>query len=223
MIRFEVQRLAQRLGWAREIQEDLYGYAQLAYLEARRRFDPSRGVQFETYAAHRVRGALYDGLSAFGEIPRRIYRRLRAELLAFELAGPPTIAPMSPDKLAARTRERIRELALIHSLDQLSKHAEESNLLQQVEERQRASLLWRALRRLPEEQQTLLVAVYDLCETGDSASRYASRLAVHRSTITRRHRSALRALEEELRSLGFSEESMMQHSSQGHTRKHKDI
>ena len=222
MIRFEVQRLAQRLGWAREIQEDLYGYGQLAYLEARRRFDPSRGVRFETYAAHRVRGALYDGLSAFGEIPRRVYRKLRAELLAFELAGPPAAVPVNPESLAAQTRARIRELALIHSLDQLSQHAEGSDPLQQAEERQRASLLWRALRRLPEEQQTLLIAVYDLCETGDSASHYARRLEVHRSTVTRRHRNVLRALEAELRALGFTEEETVQRSDQARSLKQKD-
>lgn len=42
--------------------EDLEGYGQIGLIEASRRFDPNRGVQFKTFAYYRIRGAIYDGI-----------------------------------------------------------------------------------------------------------------------------------------------------------------
>ena len=42
--------------------EDLEGYGQIGLIEASRRFDPTRGVQFKTFAYYRIRGAIYDGI-----------------------------------------------------------------------------------------------------------------------------------------------------------------
>ena len=39
--------------------DDLIGVAALALTEAERKFDPTRGVQFKTYASARMRGDLY--------------------------------------------------------------------------------------------------------------------------------------------------------------------
>jgi RNA polymerase sigma factor for flagellar operon FliA len=42
--------------------EDLEGYGQIGLIEASQRFDPTRGVQFKTFAYYRIRGAIYDGI-----------------------------------------------------------------------------------------------------------------------------------------------------------------
>ena len=42
--------------------DDLVGYGMLGLLDAARKFDHSRGVMFKTYAEHRIRGAILDGL-----------------------------------------------------------------------------------------------------------------------------------------------------------------
>lgn len=42
--------------------EDLIGFGQLGLVEASRRFDPSRGVLFKTFAYYRIRGAIFDGI-----------------------------------------------------------------------------------------------------------------------------------------------------------------
>ena len=47
-------------------------------LEAKERFDPSRGVQFSTFAYYRVRGAMIDGVRKMAFLPRRIHEKVRA-------------------------------------------------------------------------------------------------------------------------------------------------
>lgn len=42
--------------------EDLVGFGQLGLVEASRRFDPTRGVLFKTFAYYRIRGAIFDGI-----------------------------------------------------------------------------------------------------------------------------------------------------------------
>ena len=43
--------------------EDLIGYGQVGLMEAIQDYDPNRGARFATYAYHRIRGAILDGLS----------------------------------------------------------------------------------------------------------------------------------------------------------------
>jgi RNA polymerase sigma factor FliA len=43
--------------------EDLVGYGMIGLAEAATTFDPARGYRFTTYAFHRIRGAILDGLS----------------------------------------------------------------------------------------------------------------------------------------------------------------
>lgn len=58
--------------------DDLVHDGVLGLLECARRFDPARGVDFRTYAAYRIRGAILDGLRARDPLPRGIRRALKA-------------------------------------------------------------------------------------------------------------------------------------------------
>jgi RNA polymerase sigma factor for flagellar operon FliA len=57
---------------------DLISYGFGGLIEAVERFDPARGVQFETYAATRIRGAILDELRSLDWVPRRIRAEARA-------------------------------------------------------------------------------------------------------------------------------------------------
>jgi len=57
--------------------DDLAGYGRVGLLAAARRFDPSRGIPFDAYAAFRVRGAVLDAVRGLA-LPRRTYERIRA-------------------------------------------------------------------------------------------------------------------------------------------------
>jgi RNA polymerase sigma factor for flagellar operon FliA len=58
--------------------EDLVAFGFQGLLEARQRFDASKGVAFKSFAYYRVRGAILDGVRVMARLPRRAYARLRA-------------------------------------------------------------------------------------------------------------------------------------------------
>jgi RNA polymerase sigma factor for flagellar operon FliA len=65
------RRIAARTGHAVQA-EDLWSAGALGLLEAARRFDAARDVKFETFAEHRVKGAMIDELRRMDHLPRRL-------------------------------------------------------------------------------------------------------------------------------------------------------
>jgi RNA polymerase sigma factor for flagellar operon FliA len=65
------RRISARAGHAVS-PEDLWSAGALGLLEAARRFDPSQNVKFETFAEHRIRGAMLDELRRSDHLPRRL-------------------------------------------------------------------------------------------------------------------------------------------------------
>jgi len=63
--------------------DDLYSYGVFGLLDALQKFDPSRGVKFETYAFTRVKGAILDGLRAMDWVPASMRQRARQVEEAF--------------------------------------------------------------------------------------------------------------------------------------------
>lgn len=57
---------------------DLVSYGILGLVDAIAKFDRTRAVKFETYAATRIRGAILDGLRSIDWIPRSVRMKLRA-------------------------------------------------------------------------------------------------------------------------------------------------
>lgn len=75
-----VKRLASRLSVALPPSlewEDLIGSGIVGLLEARKRYDPSRGASFATFAAWRIKGAMIDELRKLTPLPRSQFRRIR--------------------------------------------------------------------------------------------------------------------------------------------------
>src|SRR5690349_21710963 len=62
--------------------DDLIGMGTLGLIDAVTRFDPGRGYEFQTFATHRVRGAVLDGLRSLDWVPRS----LRAKAKEIEAA-----------------------------------------------------------------------------------------------------------------------------------------
>ena len=57
--------------------EDLISYGTLGLIDAVDRFEPERGLRFETYATARIRGAIIDELRRLDWVPRRVRARGR--------------------------------------------------------------------------------------------------------------------------------------------------
>jgi RNA polymerase sigma factor for flagellar operon FliA len=97
--------------------DDLASHGREALLAAARTFDAERGVPFRRWANLRVRGAMIDGVRAQGNLPRRVYRQLRAlqaadrvhEVAAEEQAAAP---PASPEDADAKLSDQLASAAM---------------------------------------------------------------------------------------------------------------
>ena len=56
---------------------DLVSSGVLGLIDAIERYEPARGVKFETFATPRIRGAIYDGLRELDWVPRSVRARAR--------------------------------------------------------------------------------------------------------------------------------------------------
>ncbi len=76
-----VQRIARqihgRLPQSVEL-DDLISVGVVGLIESIARYNPSRGVPFDTYARHRIRGAILDALRAVDWVPHSVRRKAQA-------------------------------------------------------------------------------------------------------------------------------------------------
>lgn len=57
--------------------EDILSFGTIGLIEAVERFDPTKGVKFETYAISRIRGAIIDALRSLDRLPRSVRQKAR--------------------------------------------------------------------------------------------------------------------------------------------------
>ncbi|HBT20149.1 MAG TPA: FliA/WhiG family RNA polymerase sigma factor [Peptococcaceae bacterium] len=75
-----VKHIAGRLNFKLPLhmdQEDLVSCGIFGLMEALKKFDPSKGVKFETYAAQRIRGSIVDALRQGQWAPRSVASKLK--------------------------------------------------------------------------------------------------------------------------------------------------
>jgi RNA polymerase sigma factor for flagellar operon FliA len=77
IVRFIARRIHERLPQHVPI-EDLYSAGVVGLLDAFSKFDPSKQVQFRSYAQFRIRGAILDNLRTLDWSPRELRRKGRA-------------------------------------------------------------------------------------------------------------------------------------------------
>lgn len=181
-----VKRIAGRLAMSLPTyvdEDDLVGHGMFGLLEAMERFDPSRGVKFETYASLRIRGAIIDGLRVMDWVPHSARQRIKRVQEAFLETEHRLGRAASLDEVAQTMGIKRKELdnLLIQaqalslcSFDELavSEDGETAGPLvnnlvdlaaqeafSTVEEHDRLQLLTEAIDKLPEKEK-LVVALY---------------------------------------------------------------
>jgi RNA polymerase sigma factor for flagellar operon FliA len=98
---FAVNAVASRISLPSHVsRDDLVSCAQLALVEVARRFDPSAGASFATYALARLQGAVLDELRSSDWASRSVRAAARrtdaaADALAIRLGRPPTRAELA--------------------------------------------------------------------------------------------------------------------------------
>lgn len=164
-------------------EEDLLSHGIVGLIQAVERFDPTRGVKFETYAIPRIRGAIIDGLRTLDMAGRSTWRKAK-ELertlmrLEKELDRHPTdeevaqamglniakfqqllcetgIVTISLDTLFSfdDSGEQTSRLVIIENTDSANPELE-------AEKSEIRDTLREALRRLPERERLLLALYY---------------------------------------------------------------
>ena len=163
--------------------DDLIAFGFGGLLEARHRFDPSRGVRFQTFAYHRVRGAMLDGVRKMSQLPRRAHERFQA---AAETT--PTAAPTALDK--AFTRMTALSTATVLQ-GRFGNESPEAVLLKN----ESITRLLQALPSLSPRQRVLVRGFYF---EGRSIDAMARELGISKSWASRLHTNALRELRDAL-------------------------
>lgn len=194
--------------------QDLVGYGTAGLLEAAQRFDPSIGVVFSTFAYHRVRGAIYDGVRQMGRLPRSVYARLRAAERASEylcnLQEREIGAAASGVKVQPSLEDDLRSLydalsgvtaSYLTSLEALSESEREvpSDVPaadQALEKRQASQQVRSAMSTLPEKERHFIQKHYFEGQTLQDAG---AALGLSKSWASRLHARAIERLRDVLR------------------------
>lgn len=162
--------------------DDLVGSGVFGLLTAIERFDPARGIKFETFAVSRIRGAILDSLRAADWAPRSLRQRERLLSQAYirlerQLGRPASAAEVCRElgltlkELQAWEREV--SVAAVLSLDAALKGGEEGeettlearvasqegDPVARLEEEEKKRLLEQAVAELPKKEK-LVIALY---------------------------------------------------------------
>ncbi len=203
-VRSIVRHTRAQLGLEGESQ-DLVAYGYQGLLEARKRFEPGRGVQFKSFAYYRVRGAVVDGVRAMGRLPRRAYAKLRALEALDSLADSAASArPSTPPSVGPEAGLRaisgiLAKIATAYCMavaldDQPEEHrSPEASMLA----KERRTLTTAAIETLPEQERFLIRGHY---VEGRRLDELASELGLSKSWGSRLHSRALDRLREALAS-----------------------
>jgi len=77
LVKYVAGRLRTRMPDTVE-QDDLVSDGVLGLIDAIERFEPARGLSFQTFAVPRIRGAIIDGMRAMDFVPRSVRDKLRS-------------------------------------------------------------------------------------------------------------------------------------------------
>lgn len=194
--------------------EELARAGALGLVEASRRYDESRGVPFDRFAAQRIRGAILDSVRAADWAPRSVRllaRRLEAteQQLASELGRVPSLSEMATelgvglDELAKLQDRLFRSVVLALDHETSDEGDEDLTLVdvlsdrnavepcEELETRELHNYLRDAVHLLPERQRLVIVGYF---LDGKTSQELAAFLGVTESRISQLRSEALRNL-----------------------------
>lgn len=179
--------------------EDLMGYGYAGLLQARERFDSSRGVPFKSYAYYRIRGAILDGVREMARLPRRAHaQRKAAEVLD-------RAAEEAAEARASRPADRVDVAATLQSIDDIITRTSAAFVIAAIGQAERqppapdvaaigtqeSGRVRAALGRLPERERALLEGYYFGDRTLEELGRA---MGISKSWASRLHSRAIRSL-----------------------------
>lgn len=180
--------------------EDLVGYGQVGLMEARKRFDPGRGLQFSTFAYYRIRGAILDGIRSMSGLPVGIVRKIRIQKALMNQVEDRFSGPMDrgdPASLWNGMTQMLHDLEGVYLIT-LAFDVEDETLRDnedRIGRQQLITLVRGLLTQLPEKESLLIRKIY---YEDKSAAEAAKELGMSRSWASRKHREILQWIAEKL-------------------------
>jgi RNA polymerase sigma factor for flagellar operon FliA len=197
-------------------QTDLVSYGIFGLIDAIEKYDPGRGIKFETYAISRIRGSIIDELRAIDWVPRSVRFKAREVEKAYtslenKLKRPPsdaeiaqeldvsiedlnhiytqlsTVSLVALDELMSVEGERGDRLSLVETLED-TKTAGPVDVLEAEEMK---SILGNAINRLPEREKIVVTLYY---YEGLTLAEIGQVLGVTESRVCQMHTKAVLAL-----------------------------
>jgi RNA polymerase sigma factor FliA len=193
--------------------DDLVSQGREALLSAARSFDTERGLEFRRWANLRVRGAMIDFVRSSGNLPRRVYRKLRAvqaadrvhEVAAEEQAAAPALTAEDADaKIADQLGTAAMAMAIgflaMRSGDALERVEDQGTSPEEaVGQAEILAAIRTAIAERPEAERHLLQRHYFDDVNFDEAAR---ELGLSKSWASRLHARAIEGLARSLKNRG---------------------
>jgi len=190
--------------------DELVNWGLDGLLQALRRFDPSRQVEFEAYARVRIRGAILDRLRATDFMARSLRRKANKLERAYQTLEARLGRPANEEEVAAELEMDVPELHELLSaigrsgvvgLEDLGEapaqeqpaledilDVERADPLDALLSRERAKLVADAIARLPERERSVVALYY---REGITMREVATVLGVTESRVSQLHSQAL--------------------------------
>jgi len=214
LIRFAALRMASQNGRSAKPGDvdELKQYGALGLRDAIGKFDPSRGVKFETYCMTRIRGAMLDGMKTNRWIPRDLRRQVREYASVQDQLEAEHGAGIDPGMVASRLgvdREVVHDLrahcgrmsiASLHGMDNVNDTPAASHIADHHEEepaetQQRQDVRDMLLRELTRTERQLMMLYYyedmTMREIGEVLNISATRVSQIHSDVVKRLRESL--------------------------------
>ena len=192
--------------------DDLYGFGMLGLIAAADAWEPRRGLQFSTFAYTKIRGAILDELRRMDFLPRGRREKVRDLDRAISELQQRDGVPPTPEEIARAlsiTAAEVDEILLsarsagCASLDEgpsehlsgLLSDPRSSDPVGSAEWEEAKELLTRAIRDLPEQEQTVITLYY---AEGLLLREISEVLGVTESRVSQVHTRALYRLNRQL-------------------------
>lgn len=190
--------------------DDLISEGVVGLIDAMKKFDPTKGVTLESYARHRIRGAILDSLREQDHASRDMRRRIKkiestSQDLEFRLGRPAGDAEMAREMglSLAKWYERVAELQRLgfdgsgaKISQEVRKRIDEENLVSKAEDdpfalcyrREQRDLLSVALGCLTERERSIVTLYYKDALT---MKQIGNRLGIDESRVSQLHSGAV--------------------------------
>lgn len=174
---------------------DYLQFATVGLIESIDRFEPARGIRFETFASTRITGAILNGIESSSEIQEQVAarRRVVGQRLGTLRGAPAAPAPNSPEAAFAVLAELAIGLAIGFVLEDSGMHMEAQaeyadNTYQAVELRQLQARVRAQVGSLPPNQRAVVEGHYLRHQAFEEIARS---LGLTRGRIAQLHKEAL--------------------------------